>query len=511
MLRDFRLAVSRIGIRLAASRRVSGGKRYVLPLFAFMILIAPLPAAERKGGGVTEEAKKYWCYQPIKRPAQPEIVNKSWAKSPIDAFILAKLEAKNLTPAGPAEPIALIRRVTYDLTGLPPTPEEVDAFTKEFATAPQAACEKLVDRLLASPHYGEKWARHWLDLVRYAETNGYERDGPKPHAWRFRDYVIRSFNADKPYDRFIKEQLAGDELDRNDPDCIIATGYYRLGLWDDEPADRELARFDELDDWVATTSQVFLGMTMNCARCHEHKIDPIPHADYYRMLAFFQDVRRYDPNPGPRSAGLTDITPAEKRQVYEAELAMRQERIQEIVQRMTAIEEGAIKKMPAEDQRASEGAGRPDVVKKVPTFLKNPLLGEYLRLRKEADGLRRAAPASQELALSVNNCIVQPPGTTIQLRGNPRAPGAAVEPGFPQVLGFPDPKFAPPAKAAKSSGRRLGARQLDRLQGKPADRPRDRQPRLAAPPRPRHCPHPQRLRQIRRATDPPRTARLVGG
>ncbi len=155
-----------------------------------------------------------------------------------------------------------------------------------------------------------KWGRHWLDLVRYAETNGYERDGPKPFAWRYRDYVVKSFNENKPFDRFVREQLAGDEIDRDNPDAIIATGYYRLGLWDDEPADPLQSRFDELDDWVATTGQVFLGMTMNCARCHDHKIDPIPQTDYYRLLAFFRDVQHFSNDRNVKSSfNLTDISP----------------------------------------------------------------------------------------------------------------------------------------------------------------------------------------------------------
>ena len=153
-----------------------------------------------------------------------------------------------------------------------------------------AAYEHLVDRLLDSPHYGENWARHWLDLVRYGETNGYERDSAKPFAWRYRDYVIDAFNRDKPYDRFVREQLAGDEVTPASAEALIATGFYRLGIWDDEPADRPLARYDGLDGIVSTTGQVFLGMTINCARCHDHKVDPIPQRDYYRLLAFFQDV-----------------------------------------------------------------------------------------------------------------------------------------------------------------------------------------------------------------------------
>jgi hypothetical protein len=267
--------------------------------------------AETKAGVVTEEAKNYWCYKPVKRPDVPVVKNHAWVRNPIDAYLLAKLEAKGLKPTAPASRVALVRRAYYDLTGLPPTPEQVDAFVSD--TAPDA-WEKLIDKLLDTPQYGEKWGRHWLDVVRYAETNGYERDGPKPFAWRFRDYVIKSFNDDKPYDQFVREQLAGDELPGHNPDAVIATGFYRLGLWDDEPADPLQARFDELDDWVTTTGQGFLGMSLNCARCHEHKRDPIPQADYYRLLAFFMDVPRYDNNNDPRSAvALTDISPPEQK------------------------------------------------------------------------------------------------------------------------------------------------------------------------------------------------------
>ncbi len=190
--------------------------------------------------------------------------------------------------------------MTYDLTGLPPTPAEVDAFLKDTSAT---AYEKVVDRLLASPQYGVKWGRHWLDLVRYAETNSYERDNPKPSVWRYRDYVIRSFNEDKPYDRFIKEQIAGDELPDRTVDSVIATGFYRLGIWDDEPTDPLQARYDGLDDIVATTSQVFLGLTVDCARCHDHKIDPILQKDYYKLLSFFQNINHF------RNGGPTDEVP----------------------------------------------------------------------------------------------------------------------------------------------------------------------------------------------------------
>ena len=243
--------------------------------------------AKDSPAAVQVDPKNYWAYQTPKRPAIPTVAGNGWARNPIDAFLLAGLQANGLKPNGPADRVTLIRRATYDLIGLPPTQQEIAAFLNDQSPD---AWEKVIDRLLASPHYGEKWGRHWLDLVGFAETNGYERDADKPNAWRYRDYVIRSFNQNKPYDRFIKEQLAGDEISPRTPDCIIATGYYRLGIWDDEPADNELARYDVLDGIVGTTSQVMLGMSMNCARCHNHKRDPIPQEDYYRLLAFFHHV-----------------------------------------------------------------------------------------------------------------------------------------------------------------------------------------------------------------------------
>jgi hypothetical protein len=417
---------------------------------------APWPAgasATVKGGVVDDKARDYWAYKPVRRPAVPEVKNTDWVRNPVDAFVLAKLEARGLTPAPPADRVALLRRAHYDLTGLPPTPEDVDAFLKDESPD---AYEKVVDRLLAGPHYGEKWGRHWLDLVRYAETNGYERDGPKPFAWRFRDYVIRSFNDDKPYDRFVKEQLAGDEIDRDDPDAVIATGYYRLGLWDDEPADPLQARYDELDDWVATTGQVFLGLTMNCARCHDHKIDPIPQKDYYRLLAFFQDVQRYSDTRDVRSSfNLTDISPPEKRERYEKELKEREARQAELTAAMTKLEDEAIQKMSAEDQRATEGPDRPKVLaRKLKQFLSPEEAAAYADLKKELDALQKKPAPPVEPALSVHNCLARPPETHVMTRGNAHAPADKVEPGFPEVLGFPAPAIPGPEKGAKSSGRR---------------------------------------------------------
>ena len=398
---------------------------------------------EKKERVVTSEDRAYWAYRPITRPPTPTVKNPEWVRNPIDAFILARLEEKGLTPASPAERGALVRRAYFDLIGLPPRPEDVDAFVNDPSPT---AYEQLIERLLASPQYGEKWGRHWLDLVRYAETNGYERDGPKPYAWRYRDYVIRSFNRDKPYDHFIREQLAGDELPGRDADAIIATGYYRLGLWDDEPVDGLAALFDGYDDYVTTTSQVFLGLTMNCARCHDHKIDPIPQRDYYRMVAFFRDVPHFSNSRDPRSAtNLTDISFASR-----ASTDAVMKRREELRAAMTKLEDEVIKTLSAEDQRAAEGADRPRIIRKIRGKL--PLA--WIKLRAELDDLNKGIAPGRDLALSVNRCTVHPPETHVLVRGNPHAPKKKVEPGFPAVLTQAEPVIPVPAKDAKSSGRR---------------------------------------------------------
>ncbi|MFM8273632.1 MAG: DUF1553 domain-containing protein [Gemmata sp.] len=405
-------------------------------------------------GGYGPDARNYWAYQPVKRPAAPEVRAKEWATSPVDAFVLARLEAKGLKPVAPAPKAVLVRRAYYDLTGLPPTPEEVDAFVN---STDANAYEKLLDKLLAAPQYGEKWGRHWLDVVRYAETNGYERDGPKPFAWRYRDYVIKSLNDDKPYDQFVREQLAGDEVPGYNPDAVVATGFYRLGLWDDEPADPPLALFDGYDDYVTTVGQAFLGTTFNCARCHDHKVDPIPQADYYKLVAFFRDIRHYSNNRDVRSANnLTDITPPDQRQGYEEELKKREARLAAVRKQMEKIEDDVIKTLPAEDQRAAEGVDRPQVVtKKVVPLLKDKAKDEYTALKKDRTELeKKVAPPGQQLALSVNNSDRTPPATHVLVRGSPAAKGKEVKPGFPEVLGLPDPEIPAPAAGQRSSGRR---------------------------------------------------------
>lgn len=275
---------------------------------------------EPGGKGITEADKQYWAFLPIKdpeipgtdftsalstkvaRPRQPLTLSPEgrgtegarWVRNEIDHFIAARLAANGFTPAPEADRRTLIRRLTFDLTGLPPTPAEIAEFENDLR---DDAYERLVDRLLDSPGYGERWARHWLDLVRYAESDGYRKDDYRPHAWRYRDYVIRSFQADKPFDRFVQEQIAGDELDPDNPDTLAATGYLRLSLYEYNQRDARTQWNEILNDITDVTGDVFLGFGMGCARCHDHKFDPILQKDYFRLRAFFAGILPQDKPP----------------------------------------------------------------------------------------------------------------------------------------------------------------------------------------------------------------------
>ncbi len=250
-----------------------------------MLAIALVAAA-----AAADDPSAWWSYQPIADPAPPKVADPGWCRNGIDHFVVARLEAEGLEPPPEADRSTLIRRATFDLTGLPPSPEEVERFLADDSEGAWAA---LIDRLLASPQYGEQWGRHWLDLVRYADTNGFERDSDKPGAWRYRDWVVEALNEDKPYDRFLVEQLAGDELPDRTFESMVATGYYRLGMWDDEVPDLKQAQFDDLDGIVDVTARTMLGVGLGCARCHDHKGDPIPQSDYYAFAAYFAGVRPY--------------------------------------------------------------------------------------------------------------------------------------------------------------------------------------------------------------------------
>lgn len=263
-----------------------------LPLIALCVFVTGFGAVEDKEAKFIGQRGNYWAFQKISDP-QPPALKDPWVHTPIDAFILDALRAKNLQPSAPVDRIKLIRRVTFDLTGLPPTPAEVDAFLRDRSAN---AYEKLVDRLLASLHYGERWASKWLDITRYADTNGFELDADRPHSWRYRDYVINAFNRDKPYDRFIKEQIAGDEIYPDNKEALIATGYARAGQEHLVAGniDPEVSRQEVLTEIATSVGQTYLGLTINCARCHNHKFDPILQADYYRLEAVFAGAKGKD-------------------------------------------------------------------------------------------------------------------------------------------------------------------------------------------------------------------------
>jgi len=257
-----------------------------------------------------------WAYQPIVKPAVPGgDVGDAGA---IDAFIDRKLGAAGLKAAGEADKLTLIRRATYDLTGLPPTPAEVEAFVADDSAG---AWPKLIDRLLASERYGEQWGRHWLDVVRYADSSGYSNDFERPNAWRYRDYVIRAFNDDKPYDQFVREQLAGDEMDADDPELLIAAGFLRMGAWEHTGMEVEaVSRQLFLDDVTNNTGQAFLGIPLRCCKCHDHKFDPIPTRDYYRFKAVFAPVN-FAQREVPFLAEENTAFMAEEKALMEARLA----------------------------------------------------------------------------------------------------------------------------------------------------------------------------------------------
>ncbi len=403
-----------------------------------------------------EEGAQYqghWAFEPVSDPEPPATNHKDWVQNPIDQFILARLEENGLEPNAKASKRTLIRRAYYNLTGLPPTKEEIEAFEKDDSPD---AWKNLVDKLLASEHYGEKWGRHWLDLVRFAETNSYERDGVKPNAWKYRDYVIRSFNENKPYDQFIIEQLAGDEIENPTPESIIATGYYKLGVWDDEPADPLQHEYDQYDDIISTTSKTFLGVTIGCARCHDHKIDPISQANYYEFLSFFRGMKPYG-NRGDVSFSQREISPQE---VISAHENHRRER-EAVEKRLNEIVSAAIDQLPREERREVRNQRNPDrrrerMDERIAELVPNEA-SEYAELKRQLEAIHdkeKYLPA-REFALAVNKANKQPPETTIMMRGNPHVPGDVVEPNFPKFFKVAKPVVPEPSEQQETSGRRL--------------------------------------------------------
>ncbi len=245
---------------------------------------------------VTDEDRKHWAFVALRVTSPPAVKDKAWARTPVDQFIRRAQEDKKLTPSAPAEARALVRRIYFDLVGLPPTPDEMTRWSAQIGKS-RTAVSALVDELLASPHYGERWARHWLDVARFADSDGMESDSDRPNAYHFRDFVIRALNEDLPYNTFVRWQLAGDEIAPDNPQAIAATGFIVAGVYSGLPGnlmeeEKLRNRANELDDMVSTTSQAMLGLTLACARCHDHKYDPLPTRDYYRMMRIFNSGDR---------------------------------------------------------------------------------------------------------------------------------------------------------------------------------------------------------------------------
>src|SRR6266702_2470953 len=293
----------------SAVRRATRARIYVSLRFQACALLIVLLSALATGqpAPATIDSNQHWSLRPLSKPPLPEVKNSAWAATPIDRFVLARLEEKQIQPNAPADKRTLLRRLCFDLIGLPPTPEQTEAFLKDKS---RDAYEKVVDHLLASPRYGERWARHWLDVVHYAETHGHDQDRVRTNAWPYRDCVIRSFNEDKPYARFVEEQIAGDALYPGDPQSIVALGFLATGPWDEsslrdireDTIDRQIARYLDRDDIVMTVMNTFVSTTVQCARCHNHKFDPISQAEYYGLQAVFAATdkadRAYDADAG---------------------------------------------------------------------------------------------------------------------------------------------------------------------------------------------------------------------
>lgn len=307
-----------------------------ITLAAALGLAAVLSFAADEPAAPKPDAKKAWAYQPMQRPAVPEVKQKAWVRNPVDAFVLSKLEAKNLKPSPEADRATFIRRATLDAWGLIPTPEEVKAFVNDKSPK---AYEKLVDRLLASPRYGERQGRRWLDLTRYADSDGYNADGTRPNIWRYRDYVIESFNQDKPFDRFVKEQLAGDELWPEDRKALIATGFLRNFPDEINARDLNLKKQEVANDLTDTVGSVFLGTTVGCAQCHDHKFDKISQKEYYQLQAFFVNASWRDDIPAISGKEYAE---------YQAKLAKWEEATKDIREKQDAILKPVIDKLESD-------------------------------------------------------------------------------------------------------------------------------------------------------------------
>ncbi len=405
----------------------------------------------------TTPAVRHWSFRPLQSPPVPRN-NSAWAKNSVDEFILHELKKQGLSPSPAADPLTLLRRVTFDLTGLPPTVAEIERYQREADQNSETAYSKLVDRLLDSSHYGERWAQHWLDVVRYAESNGYEGDGERPNSWRYRDYVVCSLNDDKPFDQFVSEQIAGDQLaagksERSHTDLWIATGMHRCGPMHvvSGNVDPEENRQEFLSEAVQGIGSAFLGLTVHCARCHDHKFDPIPQTDFYRLQAFFASARPKD----------VDFATPEERAAFQFKLIGTMAKLAPVKARLSALDapfQSQIRELKRAklDQRYRDAldavkptADQQNLAKEAQLLLKVSW-DEIVTAMPTATRERRAALRAEQHALEAE--LPLPPSqawaiaddgkdvaTHLLIRGEVKKKGAKVVAGFPVAL-------CPPAK-----------------------------------------------------------------
>ncbi len=440
----------------------------------------PPPAPEAPPEAFTEQERAHWSYRPLVRPAVPEVREAGWARNPIDRFILAGVEEMGFRHAPEAARLDYLRRVTFDLTGLPPTPEQVEAFVAD--DRPDAV-ERLVDRLLESPAYGERWAQHWLDLAHYADTNGFELDAERPDAWRYRDWVVQALNAGLPYDEFLTLQLAGDEARPGDPQALIATGFGRCGPREvvGGNIDPKVRRQSELTEVTDTVGSVFLGLTMGCARCHNHKFDPLPTTDYYRLQAFFAAAQFVD---RPIATEAEEAAYLAAKQTVDAALAP-------LKARQAELEKPYREALRAAKERALSAAERAVIA--VPEAERSPLQKKLAagvakaltvaweevaeavardpevhaareRLKRQIHDLDQTLPPPPPRAMALADEPDQPaPEVFVRPRGDVRNQGPKVGPRPPGILlaAQPAEAFDPAAIApvASGTGRRLALAQ----------------------------------------------------
>jgi hypothetical protein len=431
-----------------------------LLLLSLVTLLPWSPVMAGRSKEFTAADRAWWSFQPVHEPSLPGVKDTAWTRTPVDRFILARLEGAGLVPAAEASKAALVRRVYFDLLGLPPTREQVEAYVSD--SAPDA-WEKLVDRLLASPRYGERQARLWLDLVRYADSDGYKADDYRPDAWRYRDYVVTAFNDDKPYDIFLSEQLAGDELFPGNPEALVATGYLRHWIYEYNNRDAAGQWKVILNDITDTTADVFMGLGLQCARCHDHKFDPLLQADYYRLQAFFAPL---DPRDG------TVVLPKAQQAEHQAQQEKWEHATAGVRQRIAEIQaperensrRKAVSMFPPETQDLLEkpAAERTPQERQIADLAWKQVLYEWERvdskikgeakeqliaLRKELAAFDSLKPGPPPTAMTARDVGPVAPPVTIPRRETE----GGIPPGFPTLLA---PEAAPVTPRPDSTGRR---------------------------------------------------------